>query len=771
MRHIFLALPVLITLTSASAASTATVSFEVDARVELLSVALMLSDRADFKARRPEGLDAYAAAAAAHFAPFSGHPAVARVAELRKHGAAASELTRAALEGGGELSKDLEEFSRAARFDEFFKSQEAARLSYTETARHESKRALSPEAALAYMGLPFTGEHRFILAPLLPDDGGAGEIGVRPGAPARGPIGFRFDLFEGSVAAELCRAAANWVPAPSGDMPDYIAAAVGLRVLAADLGEPAYHAALRLAAERLPRLEAVSERLKDYESGRARYPTLEKFFPRIEAFAAIRLEQASAAAARGERAAALTFLAAARKQNPNLETRRHIVPLYHDLGEAVLAKSLSDELFREFPGDPGVLLDRATLAGKVGDRKTALAVLAKLDELNPDENARRRMAALYMELKEYAPARILIEALSAAAPGDLNLSIDRAIVAARTGDRDAARSLLAAVAKQKPADAAQQRMAALYSELEAPAPAKARLVVPGTEGPVDRAAVAVKAGDRETALRLLDAARKLSPDIDTRYRMLQLYRDLNADRQVRELTDELLRSAAQDARLRLDAAGLAARGGDRPAAREHLAAARLLKPSLDESRLIADLYRGLGDDKQAKIILAELIAQAPGDPRLRIDHAALAARTGDRDAALRALAEAGALKPAPEERRRMALLYQDLKDNANALTIFTALARETPADAALLGDLGLSKYLNGQEAAAIEDLRAAIKLDSSSLQAIITLGSIYGAGKRFDLELAVYDAAPPAGGEPELRTALLRSRTEALARGRPNQVH
>ena len=90
-----------------------------------------------------------------------------------------------------------------------------------------------------------------------------------------------------------------------------------------------------------------------------------------------------------------------------------------------------------------------------------------------------------------------------------------------------------------------------------------------------------------------------------------------------------------------------------------------------------------------------------------------------------------------------------------------------PASASLRADLGLCEYLDGRPDAAIADLRAALKLNPASLPAVITLGSIYAARKRFDEELAVYDAAPPSSAEPELQDVLRRSRELALARARP----
>lgn len=776
MRPSLLAAAVLLAAgAAAAAAAPATVSFEVDARVELLSVVLMLSDQAGFTSRRPKGPDAYAAAAEAAFEKFSGHPAVARVAALRKNGMPASELVRAVLApaGGGAWDGDLKDFEKASGFPAFFEARGEERRVFAETARRESLHAISPETALAYMGLPFTGEHRFILAPLLPDEAGSAELHVRPGTPARGAIRFRFDTFDGSVASELCRAAASWVRAPAGDIPAHIAAAVGLRVLAQDLGERVYLAALRRrASPSLPRLEAVSERLKDYESSRARYPTLQAFSPRLEALAAIRVEQASLAARGGERTAALELLAAARANNPDLETRRRMVFLYHDLKEDAQAKGLSDELLLASPADSGIPLDRAMLAAKAGDRAAALGFLAEAGRRNPDEAVRRRMTEIYLELREYGPARDMLDRLLIDAPQDCGLRLDRALAAARTGDRETALRLLAEAADRRPGPDEIHRMAFLHSDLQDYGPAQVLLDRLMKASPadaslrVDRAAVAAAAGERETALSALAEARALSPGLETRHRIALLYWDLKDEQRGRDLMDELLQGSPQDARALMGRAALAARAGAPETALRRLAEALRLNPSFDERRLIAAQYQELGAFEPARGLLAGLIAAAPRDPRLRVDRAALAAKSGDRDAALRALDEARGLKPDPDERRRMALIHQDLKDYAAALGLLAPLAREQPENAALRADLGLCEYLDGRTDAAIEDLRAALRISPASLPAVITLGSIYAAQKRFNEELAVYDAAPPVGGEPELRAVLMTSRREALARAR-----
>jgi len=775
VRTALLAAAVLLAAPAARAAAAAAAEdFALDPKVELVSVVLMLAEPDGFRARRPDGLDAYAAAAEAAFAGFSGHPAVARVRDLRRGGAPASALVRAALRPSRRdpLAAELRDFEKASGFAAFFAGRAEDRRAFVETARRESLRAISPDSALAYMGVPPTGDRRFLLAPLLPDDEGLSALRVRAGAPAGRGTRFRFDGFESSVASELCREAAGWLREPAGPVAAHLAAAVGLRVIARDLGERVYRAELaRRTSERLPHLGALTERLKEFEAGRARYKTLRSFAPRLEALAAVRADQASAAARAGRRDDALALLAEARAQSPDADTARRMIFLYQDLKEDALARALSDELLASSARRPGLLLDRAGLAAKAGDRAAALGLLAEARAKDADEPARRRMAELYLELNEFGPARDLLDGLIAAAPDEPRLRIDRALAAARTGDRAAALRGLADAAARRPDPAAMRRMALLHLELGDAVPARDlvdRLVKDSPKDPllhVDRAAVAAAAGDRARALRELAEARALSPGPETRQRIAFLYQDLKDEANALELLKELQKGSPPSARLELDRAARAARDGDRDAALARLAEARALSPSFDERRLMASLYQGLDARGEARAVLDGLVAAAPRDPGLRIDHAALSARTGDRAAALASLEAARGLGPDAADRRRMALIHQDLKDHAGALALLEPLSREQPANAALLADLGLCRYLAGDADGAVRDLGAALALDPAALPAVLTLGSIHAARGRADLELALYDATPRSGGEPALR-ALLRARRDELRRAR-----
>ncbi|MCM2303869.1 MAG: hypothetical protein NDJ72_04155, partial [Elusimicrobia bacterium] len=276
---------------------------------------------------------------------------------------------------------------------------------------------------------------------------------------------------------------------------------------------------------------------------------------------------------------------------------------------------------------------------------------------------------------------------------------------------------------------------------------------------VDAAAAAAAGGRRAAALGRLAEARERSPDAGTLRRVAALYLELDDDAAAASVLRGL---PPLDARLELGLAARAVRAGDKAAALRRLEAARTLSPAFEERRLMLSLYRGLDEPAPARELLEGLLLAAPRDPGLRVELAALAARGGDRAAASAALGEARALSPGPEDRRRMALLHQDLEDHASAAALLSELVAEQPRNASLRGDLGLCRYLEGRPDEAIVELRAALALDPAALPALLTLGSIYASQKRFDLERALYAAAPAAGGDPALR-ALLRARRAELA--------
>ena len=209
------------------------------------------------------------------------------------------------------------------------------------------------------------------------------------------------------------------------------------------------------------------------------------------------LDQAGLAAKAGERAAALAFLAKAGGKHPHAAARRRMTELYLELKEYGPARDLLDGLIEVAPHDPRLRIDRALVAARTGDRKTALRLLAEAASRRPSPSERRHMSLLHLELKDYVPAQDLLDRLIKESPTDATLMTDRASLAAA-------------------------------------------------------------AGDRAGALRRLAEARTLSPALDTRHRIALLYQDLDDNEHGRGLMIELMQSFPQNARLRIDRAAHAA---------------------------------------------------------------------------------------------------------------------------------------------------------------------------------------------------------------------
>lgn len=376
------------------------------------------------------------------------------------------------------------------------------------------------------------------------------------------------------------------------------------------------------------------------------------------------------------------------------------------------------ERVRDYPLlRPACLDDALSRAeSEVADRDAALRFLAAAERLDPRPDDRRRMIRLYRGFAEFGRAQAQLAAMIKASPPSAALWIERAELAARTGEARATLRFLDEARKLKPNAGEQGLIAELAKNTNALA---ARKLAPDPAGP-----------DRAAAQKIEQAA----------YIQESRSRDLS-----------LTRAAA------------AVQAGDRATALTLLAEARALHPDAASRRRIASLYAELKDFPPARALLDELIVGAPGDPALRVDRAALAAASGDRASALAFLTDARKLRPGPDDLRRMAYLHQELKDYVPGLSLFDALIKEQPKDAALRADRGLCRYLNGQAHDALADLQAAIDLDPGLWPASATLGAIYDAQSRHDQALDVYEAAlHQKNGRPaELGKLLSNSRDQA----------
>lgn len=378
------------------------------------------------------------------------------------------------------------------------------------------------------------------------------------------------------------------------------------------------------------------------------------------------LDEAAAAFKAGERRKALELLAAARPREGGAERRERAALLYADLKDYAAAESMMNDLIRESPDEPRLRLYLATIVARAGDRAATLRALAEARRRNPTAVDRQRMAFLHQDFKDYGPARELLDGLIAESPRDLSVRLDRASLAAQSGDLPGALEHLAAARELNPGPEERRRMAALYRDAREPGSARElldRLIAdsPGDAGlRLELAALAARAGDRPAALEALAAAAERAADPFARRRIAASYQDLEAYDQARAVLQGLLRDAPWDATARLELAELEARHGDPSAARAALAAARALEPDLQERQRMARIHNDLKDLKTARRIIDALIAEQPHDPQLRLTRAEFAAGAGDKASALAFLDETLERSPDPDDRRRMATLYERL---------------------------------------------------------------------------------------------------------------
>lgn len=220
---------------------------------------------------------------------------------------------------------------------------------------------------------------------------------------------------------------------------------------------------------------------------------------------------------------------------------------------------------------------------------------------------------------------------------------------------------------------------------------------------------------------------------------------------------------------RLEVQGLLLRASRAQDAGEAAEAARLIDRAAalgpEGHRLAAQHYQRAGLSERAAVLLSALIAKAPRDAGLRVELAQLALKDGRRADARASLAAARGLTPDSAVRHRIALLHQELGDYPAAVRLLEQLAREDASNAVYRGDLGLCRFLGGQEARAVGDLEKALELDPRLAAASLTLGAVHSLNGRFEEAARVYDSAlRVVGADAPMRERLLAARSAALRR-------
>lgn len=313
-----LLLSVLLAASAGAAEPAVAVSYGTDARVEVLAVLEMLARPEEFKARLGSPLPPYAARAWKRFAPFAGHPAVARLRAMPESERQDAVETALGLgdppEFAGEergsfaaLFREAGEFAEESRFGRYYKDEAKARAAFAREAEAEQARGLRPESMTKYLRLKPSGRHVFVLSPLLPPGMAANEtIGTGAGATCyrvraaewrkKSPWDFAefgsnaahelgHDLLQPFVESDKAGLAAG-APLFRPDCgPDWetcaieqLDVAVTLRALAAERGEAEAARTAAVYEPKYAQLAALEARLREWEASGG---TFAGFWPRL----------------------------------------------------------------------------------------------------------------------------------------------------------------------------------------------------------------------------------------------------------------------------------------------------------------------------------------------------------------------------------------------------------------------------------------------------------------------------------------------------------
>lgn len=392
------------------------------------------------------------------------------------------------------------------------------------------------------------------------------------------------------------------------------------------------------------------------------------------------IERAESAAKTGDRALALEALTRARALNPAPALLRRAAGTYAALEEYRPAAELHAELAKRDPLDAAQLLEQARIAAKLGERAAALEALAAARKLTLDASQLRRAIAQYRGLEEYGAALQAAAALTAAAPEDAAAWLDRADLAARSGDQAQAREALGRARALKPSSEPLRRLAeAIGRNLEKPEVAQPLRAA----SPLDEAEAALNAGARQRAREALAKARAQALDPDASRRLARLYARADDHAAAAALLLTLSEKAPRDASLRLDYAAEALACGERDAALAALSRARALELSAADLHRAALLHQDAKDFPQALALLDELARRTPTDAAVARDRGVCLYLSGRREEAIVALRAALVLDgQALEAYATLGSIYAALDRYPEALEVYErALALPADADA------------------------------------------------------------------------------------------
>lgn len=401
------------------------------------------------------------------------------------------------------------------------------------------------------------------------------------------------------------------------------------------------------------------------------------------------LERAEREARSRDRAAARSSLAAAETSGPDPQQRRRVSSLYRTLKEPRKAAAALEPLLRLAPGDAGLLIDLAELRAELGADPAALELLARARQPGLDPGARRRAAALYRSMKEYAQAVASLEPLRGTAFGDGGVELELAELQALLGENDAARASLARAERATLGFEQRRRAYALHRRLDdldgAAAALEALARLRPTDGGLwlELSELAAATGGPDAARGFLSRADRLPLNAEQRRRAYELHSKLGDRRGALAALKALMGAGAADVELWLKRAELETQEGDAAAALASLERAARLRPAGEQRRRVIRLFGAARAPRRAADALAPLVEEAPGDAELLLAVSDFRSGAGERAPALDSLARARALPLDETQRLRVLWLYRDMKEYGLASEVLSEMLHRAPEDAGL----------------------------------------------------------------------------------------
>jgi tetratricopeptide (TPR) repeat protein len=254
---------------------------------------------------------------------------------------------------------------------------------------------------------------------------------------------------------------------------------------------------------------------------------------------------------------------------------------------------------------------------------------------------------------------------------------------------------------------------------------------------IEKARARAGLGQKESALSALSQAASLAPSPSQRRLLADAFSGAGDFRRALEQLDAL--PGPEDVDSLLEKARARAGLGQKGSALSALYKAASLGPSPSQRRRLADAFSG-ADDLKSALEQFEALPE-PEDVDALVGKARALAGLGRKASAASVLSRAQTMVSDPEQKYKIALLYQDIAHHQQALAILAELTKARPRNMEFLVSRGVSEYMGGSPDRAMVDLKKAIQLSPNDLPAYVSLGFIYEEQGRYRQAVELYESA------------------------------